>query len=123
MNNILEIKNLSKTYYTKNKEIDAIKDINLTIKEGEFIAIVGPSGCGKSTLLNIIKGLDSKTNGKIIIPDKIKLGYMPQTDCLFDWLNILDNCLLGPKIQKELTKAGYYIKSSGISLWLEAVHD
>ena len=104
MNNILEIKNLSKTYYTKEKEINAIKDINLTIKKGEFLAIVGPSGCGKSTLLNIIEGLDYKTSGEIIIPNNIKLGYMPQTDCLFDWLSILDNCLLGPKIQKNLTQ-------------------
>ncbi len=105
MNDILTIKNLSKTYYTKKKEVEAIKDISLNIKQGEFIAIVGPSGCGKSTLLNIIGNLEEKTNGNIIFPQEKnnKLGYMFQQDCLFDWLTILDNCLLGLKIQKNLT--------------------
>ena len=106
MNDILIIDNLSKSYYTKKKEIEAIKNISLTIKEGEFIAIVGPSGCGKSTLLNIIGALDTKTNGTIKFPleSNNKIGYMFQQDCLFDWLTILDNCLLGLKIQKLLTK-------------------
>lgn len=98
--------NLSKTYYTKKKEVEAIKNISLKINPGEFIAIVGPSGCGKSTLLNIIGGLDNKSSGEIIFPleENNKLGYMFQQDCLFDWLTILDNCLLGLKIQKQITK-------------------
>jgi len=106
MNDILILDKITKTYYTKEKEIEAIKDITLNIKQGEFIAIVGPSGCGKSTLLNIIEGLDTKTNGTIKFPqkDKNKLGYMFQQDCLFDWLTILDNCLIGPKIKKNLTE-------------------
>ena len=106
MNNILILDNISKTYYTKNKEIEAIKNISLEIKEGELLAIVGPSGCGKSTLLNIIGNLDTLTKGKIIFPIKRanKIGYMFQQDCLFEWLTILDNCLLGLKIQNKLTK-------------------
>ena len=106
MNNILILDNISKTYYTKNKEIEAIKNISLEIKEGELLAIVGPSGCGKSTLLNIIGNLDTLTKGKIIFPIKHanKIGYMFQQDCLFEWLTILDNCLLGLKIQNKLTK-------------------
>lgn len=103
--NILEIKNLSKTYYTKEKEILAIKDISLNIKENTITAIVGPSGCGKSTLLNIIGGLEEKSSGIINFNQKKQtIGYMHQTDCLFPWLNILDNCLLGLKINKTLTK-------------------
>ena len=104
MNNIIEIKNLSKKYYSKRQEILAIDDISLDVKEGEFLAIVGPSGCGKSTLLNIIGGIDEKSNGKIIINNDIKVGYMLQTDCLFSWLTILDNALLGLKINNMLTK-------------------
>lgn len=106
MNDILIINNLSKTYYTKNKEVEAIKDITLNIKEGEFIAIVGPSGCGKSTLLNIIGELDNKTSGTIEFPleSNNKIGYMFQQDCLFDWLTIYENCILGLKIQNQLTK-------------------
>lgn len=102
---ILTIKNLSKTYYTKEKEILAIKDFSLSIKEDSIIAIIGPSGCGKSTLLNIIGNLEDKTSGELIFNEnKNKIGYMFQTDCLFPWLTILDNCLLGLKIRKELTK-------------------
>ena len=112
MNNILTINNLSKTYYTKEKEILAIDNISLSIKENTITAIVGPSGCGKSTLLNIIGSLDSKTKGSIIFnKKKNKIGYMFQTDSLFPWLNILDNCLIGLKIQNKLTKENIdYVK-------------
>lgn len=103
--NILTIKNLSKTYYTKEKEILAIKDISLNIQENSIVAMIGPSGCGKSTLLNIIGNLEDKTSGELIFKNnKNKIGYMFQNDCLFPWLTILDNCLLGLKIKKELTK-------------------
>lgn len=110
--NILTINNLSKTYYTKEKEILALDNISLNIKENSITAIVGPSGCGKSTLLNIIGGLDKKTKGEIIFNDnKNKIGYMFQNDCLFPWLTILDNCLIGLKIQKQLTKENIdYVK-------------
>lgn len=102
---ILEIKNLSKTYYTKEKEILAIDNISFPLEEENITAIIGPSGCGKSTLLNIIGSLETKTKGEIIFNEKVpKIGYMFQNDCLFPWLNILDNCLIGLKIKKELTK-------------------
>ena len=103
MNNILEIKNLSKKYHTKNGEIWAVKDFSTNIYENDFVALVGPSGCGKSTILSILSNLDKKTSGKIINYSK-KIGYMLQNDALFDWLTVLDNCLLGLKIQKKLTK-------------------
>lgn len=104
-NDILSIKNLSKTYYTPTKEILAIDNISLKIKENSITAIVGPSGCGKSTLLNIIGGLEEKTTGELYFQNnKNKIGYMFQTDCLFPWLTILDNCLIGLKIKNELTK-------------------
>lgn len=104
-NDILVIKNLTKIYHNKEGETLAIKDLNLNIKEGEFVAIVGPSGCGKSTLLSILCNLEDKSAGNIIFPKKeVKLGYMLQEDTLFPWLNILDNCLLGLKVQKKVTK-------------------
>ena len=60
MINLVEIKNLTKNYHTKEGEINAIKDINLTINKGEIISLVGPSGCGKSTLLTLISNLDNE---------------------------------------------------------------
>ena len=77
---ILEAKNISKTYQAKNGEIQALKDINFKVKQGEYISIIGPSGCGKSTLLSIIAGLESKSQGTII--KRGKIGYMLQKDNL-----------------------------------------
>lgn len=104
-NDILTIKKLSKIYHTNKSEIPAIKDLNLNIKEGEFVAIVGPSGCGKTTPLSILCSLEEKSQGEIIYTQgKQKMGYMLQNDTLFPWLNILDNTLLGLKIEKNITK-------------------
>ena len=103
MNKLIEINNLSKKYYTKDKEIIAIDDISLDVYKDEFVAIVGPSGCGKSTLLNIIGKIDNKSSGEVILNNDIRVGYMLQDDCLLPWLNILDNCLLGLKINDLIT--------------------
>lgn len=103
MNSLLKINNLSKNYLSNLGEIPAIKDISFDLLEKDFIAIVGPSGCGKSTLLSILANLENKTNGEIIYnKENIKIGYMFQQDCLFDHLTILDNCLLGLKIQGKI---------------------
>lgn len=101
---ILEIKDLCKTYYTKKCEIDALNNINLKVYEKDFIALLGPSGCGKSTLLSIIGGLEDKTSGEIIKKNNLKIGYMLQDDCLFPYLTIYENCILGLKINKIYTE-------------------
>ena len=103
MNKIIEINNLSKKYFDKKNEVLAIDNITLDVYEGEFLAIVGPSGCGKSTLLNIIGNIDDKSSGEVLIVENKKIGYMLQSDCLFSWLTILDNALLGLKIKGLLT--------------------
>ena len=54
---LLEIKNVNMNYHKKDGVTEALKNINFTVNNGEFISIIGPSGCGKSTLLNIISGL------------------------------------------------------------------
>ncbi len=104
MNNILEIKNLTKNYHTKEGEIKALNNFNLEVKEGEIIAIVGPSGCGKSTLLSLISGLDLDYKGNIKAKDKLKMAYMLQSDALLPWLTIYENAILGLKINHELSK-------------------
>ncbi|MBR5401785.1 MAG: ABC transporter ATP-binding protein [Treponema sp.] len=66
MNNIVEIKNLEKTYVSDSEKLTILKDLNLTVKEGSKLVIVGESGSGKSTLLNIIGGIDKVTSGSVI---------------------------------------------------------
>jgi len=105
----LEVKGLSKTFYSRNHKLSALEDISLEVREGEFICIIGPSGCGKSTLLNIIAGLDKAERGEVLInghrverpgPERV---VMFQTDALFPWLNVLDNVEFGMKM-KRVTK-------------------
>lgn len=105
MEQILEVKNISKKYQNKEGEVLAIQNVNFRVKEGEFVSIIGPSGCGKSTLLSIIAGLEEKTTGEIYIEgEKIegvsnKIGYMLQRDCLLEWRNIFSNTMLGLEIK------------------------
>lgn len=105
MENILEVKNISKKYQNKEGKILALKNVNFRVKKGEFVSIIGPSGCGKSTLLSIIAGLEEKTTGEIYIEgEKVngissKIGYMLQRDCLLEWRNILSNTMFGLEVK------------------------
>lgn len=121
MNNLLTIENLTKTFYSENGEVEAIKDFSLDIKDGEIIAIVGSSGCGKSTLLSILANLEEKSSGEIKFNvDNPKIGYMLQQDALFPWLNILENTLIGLKITKNKNKENVlYAKQLLVTYGLE----
>ena len=101
-NEILNISNLKKIYHTKQGETLAVDNFSFSLKEGEFVAIVGPSGCGKSTILSVLCGLENKSGGSFSFKEKTKVGYMLQEDCLFEWKNILDNCLLPLELNKSL---------------------
>ena len=115
----LQVKNLSKTFKTSNSNkfeyVTAIENIDLTIKDGEFVSIVGPSGCGKSTLLNILVGLDKPTEGEIILngheidgtgPDRIMVF---QENALFPWLKVIENVEFGLKMFAERQETSYSI--------------
>lgn len=67
MASIINIENLSKTYHRDAEELHVLSGINMSVEEGEFLALMGPSGSGKSTLLNMIAGLDTPTSGKVFI--------------------------------------------------------
>ena len=110
MEKILEIKNITKRYQTKEGEILAIKNISLRVGKGEFVSIIGPSGCGKSTLLSIIAGLEEKSTGEIYIEgEKVegisgKIGYMLQRDCLLEWKTVFGNTMFGLEIKGRKDK-------------------
>lgn len=95
----LEMKHVSKTFYTEIGALDVLDDINFDLNEGEIVAIVGPSGSGKSTLLNIISKLIEPTTGEINVDGEI--GYMFQHDHLFNWRTVWKNIMLGLEIKKE----------------------
>ncbi len=63
MENLLTISSLNKTYFSKKKDVEVLKNISLSIKDNEIVSLLGPSGCGKSTLLNIISSLDKDYEG------------------------------------------------------------
>jgi putative ABC transport system ATP-binding protein len=73
--NLITTKGLKKFYYTDEVETTALGNVNLEIKEGEFVAVMGPSGCGKSTLLNIIGLLDNPSEGEFFFYDEEVSGY------------------------------------------------
>jgi NitT/TauT family transport system ATP-binding protein len=105
---IVEVHNLGMKYHSLNGEITALKDINLEVKEGEFISIVGPSGCGKSTLLSLIAGLLKPSEGSVTVGGRLvtgpdnQVGYMLQKDYLFEWRTIYENVILGLEITRTL---------------------
>lgn len=110
MDSIVKLKDVSMKYHSLNGEIDALCNINFSVKKGEFFSIVGPSGCGKSTLLSLIAGLIKPSSGKVLLNGSLvtrmseKVGYMLQKDHLFEWRNILQNVLLGLEIKKTSQK-------------------
>ena len=101
---LINIKNLSKTYHTIEKEINTIDNISLDVDEGEILSIIGPSGCGKSTLLNILTNLEEPSLGTITTSKDLIIGYMMQSDGLIPWLTVKDNALLGLKLKGKLNE-------------------
>ena len=92
------------------RQVQALKDVSLDIKEGEIITVLGPSGCGKTTLLNIVAGFLAPTEGKVVLNDQIVLGpgaergMVFQQGALFEWMNVQQNVAFGPRM-KGMPKA------------------
>ncbi|MBR3600115.1 MAG: ABC transporter ATP-binding protein, partial [Lachnospiraceae bacterium] len=123
---LLELKNIYKNYNQGNMEVPVLKDINLTVEEGEYIAIMGPSGSGKSTLMNIIGCIDTPTSGEYLLDGSVinnykdkelsevrnkKIGFVFQNFNLLPRLSAMDNVALplqyakvGKKQRREMCK-------------------
>lgn len=115
----LIIKGLNKHF--SNSEKATLNNINLEIKDGEFVCITGASGCGKSTLLNLVAGLEKPTGGAIFLDGNEVKGpgadrtVMFQEHGLFPWLSVIENVKFGMKLKglpKDVQekKAMYYLK-------------
>jgi len=113
LGNAIETVNLNMTYRSGNVDVPAVQDVNLTVKNGEFIAIMGPSGCGKTTLLHLLGGLLQPTGGRIFIDGvdiagltdvertavrRKKIGYVFQRFNLLPTLTARGNIELAKKI-------------------------
>lgn len=103
--NLLEVRSVNQMYGSGERRFTAVQNINLSMKEGEFVALVGPSGCGKSTLLRIITGLNKPTSGVVLYRDNVLMGVNPnativfQTFALFPWLTVQQNVEIALKVR------------------------
>jgi NitT/TauT family transport system ATP-binding protein len=120
------LKNVSKRFMSQGKELEVVKDVNLTVEDGEFLCLVGPSGCGKTTILRMIAGLDFPSSGEITensVPvngPSPGRGFVFQQYSLFPWRTVLDNIAFGPEvrgidIEERYRNARYYIEMVGLS--------
>lgn len=119
---MLELRNINKSYITKNERVNVLKNINFTFPDKGLFVLMGPSGCGKSSLLNILTGLDSKYEGKVLynnenIKDiydnyRNEISYMTQSFNLFDNLTVFENINLSLKLlgKSDKTKVETILK-------------
>jgi NitT/TauT family transport system ATP-binding protein len=104
-----ELRHITCTFVPRNSSAQrytAIEDATLTVRDGEFVALVGPTGCGKSTLLNVAAGLVAPVKGSVRVFDEPlagvnrHAGYLFQPDSLFPWRNALDNIAAGLEFRR-----------------------
>ncbi len=108
----LTIENVSMTFALPDgNKVEALKDINLSLAQGELLSVLGPSGCGKSTLLNILAGFLAATAGVVSVIDQqgtthqvhgpsSERGMVFQQGALFEWMNVRENIGFGPRMKK-----------------------
>ncbi|MEU5096769.1 ABC transporter ATP-binding protein [Streptomyces sp. NPDC020996] len=93
----LEVRGVGKSFGT----LEVLRDLHLTVRPGEFAAVIGPSGSGKSTLFDLISGLERADTGTVLVdgeptgPGSRQVAQMPQKDLLLPWRTVLDNTALG----------------------------
>src|ERR1700677_1449833 len=99
---MLEVTGLTRTYGQGTAAHVAIRDVTLSVSDGELVTIVGPSGCGKSTLLRCVAGLLAPTSGTVVlngtpvtrVPDRLGVVFQDYSRSLYPWLSVIDNVAL-----------------------------
>ena len=129
MENLIEFKNVKKTYMVGEKKFNALDDVSFTIPKGEFVVILGPSGAGKSTLLNLLGGMDTVSSGKIIVDGEEissynakemthyraeKVRFILQFYNILPTLTVLENVELINDIVAKPKKAKQVLKEVGL---------
>ncbi|WP_202424454.1 ABC transporter ATP-binding protein [Duganella levis] len=107
MNAHIVVSQVNKVFQTAEREVAALKDINLEIPQGQFVCLLGPSGCGKSTLLNAVAGFAPPSSGTITADGKLvtapgpERGMVFQEYALFPWMTVADNVAFGLQIKGQ----------------------
>jgi len=104
----ISIKNLTKVFYSRHRQVTALHDISLSVKDGEFVCLVGPSGCGKTTLLRILAQLELPSAGEFTIrasdSNKPLQSMIFQEHGIIPWMTVRENVAFGLKMRKAPPK-------------------
>jgi NitT/TauT family transport system ATP-binding protein len=123
----IELRNVSRRFVTSDgKSLTALRDFDMTVRRGEFCAVVGPTGCGKSTTLTLIAGLAAPSAGEVRVKGKPvagidpRIGFVFQQDAVFPWKSVLDNVAAGPLFRGErkseaFERAGDWVRRVGLA--------
>ena len=132
----LQLIGVTKAFTARNATVEALKDIDLSVHQGEFVVVVGSSGCGKTTLLNLIAGFEQPTQGQVLVDGKPVSGpgfdrmMMFQDHALFPWLTVIENVMFGLKHQQhrsraeQVERARHYLEMVDLSAFEKArIHE
>jgi NitT/TauT family transport system ATP-binding protein len=110
----IELINVSRRFLSPTgKSLTALRSFNMSVSQGEFVAVVGPTGCGKSTTLNLVSGLAKPSAGEVRVMGAPvagidpRIGFVFQTDALFPWRSVVDNVVAGPIFRGKGREASY----------------
>ncbi|MFF4224163.1 ABC transporter ATP-binding protein [Streptomyces sp. L500] len=102
----IELRGATKVFRTPSgADHTAVRDLDLTVAQGEFVAVVGPTGCGKSTTLTLVSGLEEPTEGEVLVGGepvtgiRPEVGFVFQQDAVFPWRTVLANVMAGPRFR------------------------
>jgi len=120
---VIELRGATKRFRGSTGILTAVQDLTMSVRAGEFVAVVGPTGCGKSTTLSLVSGLEPASSGEVVvagrpvreIPEGI--GYMFQQDAIMPWRTVLDNVSAGPRFHGSTRAAA----RAAAATWVERV--